>query len=413
MPKAPSVTSTLPHKWQFAPRFKRNAFGWRSDTPIQRIKEALAEIRQVGKKDLALAAEGAIVLLGKLSPALMGVDSSSGALGSWVNRAIQTLAPVIANAPVTPAVRQKWLRKLWQALDEDEMPYIESLGDYWGELCAGPELASTWADELLPTVQSVWSPTAPDHGYFKGTTACLSALLAAGRHEELLALIAMKPRPWWHDRRWGVKALVTMGRRAEALRYAEEPAVINDPQWQIAQTCEEILLSSGMADEAYRRYAVLANESTTNMATFRAICKKYPHKLPADVLHDLVASTPGSEGKWFAAAKDAGLYLVAIDLIQRSPADPRTLTRAARNFCTNQPGFATECALAALRWISRGHGYEITAGEVQEAFDALIAATHATGGDVLRAKTQVQDLITGSPAQRFMLAALQRSLSNK
>ncbi len=149
MPKAPSDTPALPHKWQFSPRFKRNAFGWRSDTPIQRIKEALAEIRQVGKKDPVLAAEGAIVLLGKLSPALMGVDSSSGALGSWVNRTIETLVPVIANAPVTQAVRQKWMRKLWQALDEDEMPYLESLGDYWGELCAGPELASTWADELL------------------------------------------------------------------------------------------------------------------------------------------------------------------------------------------------------------------------------------------------------------------------
>ncbi len=413
MLKAPSDTPTLPHQWQFAPRFKRNAFGWRSDTPIQRIKEALAEIKLVGKKNPVLAAEGAIVLLGKLSPALMGVDSSSGALGSWVNRTIETLAPVIANAAVTQAVRQKWMRKLWQALDEDEMPYIESLGDYWGELCAGPALASTWADELLPTVQSAWSPNASGHGYFKGTTACLSALLAAGRHEELLALIAMKPRPWWHDRRWGVKALVAMGRRAEALRYAEEPVVINDPLWQIAQTCEEILLSSGMADEAYRRYAVVANESTTNLATFRAICKKYPHKMPADVLHDLVASTPGSEGKWFAAAKDAGLYLVAINLIQRSPADPRTLTRAARDFCTSQPDFASECALAALHWISRGHGYEITAAEVQEAFDALVAATYAAGCDVQRAKAQVQDLITGSPAQRFMLAAMQRSLLNK
>lgn len=412
MTKAPSDTPTLPHKWQFATRFKRNAFGWRPDMPIQRIKEALAEIELVGKKDPVLAAEGAIVLLGKLSPALMGVDSSSGALGSWVNRTIETLAPVIANAQVTPAIRKKWMRRLWQALDEDEMPYIESLGDYWGELCAGPELASTWADELLPTVQSVWSPTAPGHGYFKGTTACLSALLAAGRHEELLALIATKPHPWWHDRRWGVKALVAMGRRAEALRYAEEPVVINDPLWQIAQTCEEILLSSGMADEAYRRYGLVANESATNLATFRAIYKKYPHKLPADLLHDLVASTPGDEGKWFAAAKDAGLYLVAIDLIKRSPADPRTLTRAARDFCSSQPDFASECALAALHWISRGHGYEITAGEVQEVFDALITATHATGGDVQRAKTQVQDLITGSPTQRFMLAALQRSLLN-
>lgn len=62
------------HKWQFTPRFRRNAFGWRSDTPIQRIKEALTEIRLVARKEPVLAAEGATVLLEKLSPALMNVD---------------------------------------------------------------------------------------------------------------------------------------------------------------------------------------------------------------------------------------------------------------------------------------------------------------------------------------------------
>ena len=410
MTKTTSDTPTLPHKWQFAPRFKRNAFGWRSDAPLQRIKEALAEIKLVGKKDPVLAAEGAIALLGKLSPALEGVDSSSGAIGSAVNRAIETLVPVIANATVTPAVRQRWMRKLWQALEEDEMPYIESLGDYWGDLCAGPELASLWADELLPTVRSVWSQQASGHGYFKGTTACLSALLAAGRNEELLALIATARHQWWHDRRWGVKALMAMGKKAEALRYAEEPAGLNDPQWQIAQTCEEILLSSGMADDAYCRYALAANQSTTHPATFRAICKKYPHKLPADVLRDLVASTPGSEGKWFAAAKDAGLYDVAADLIKHSPADPRTLTRAARDYCSSQPDFAMACAMSALHWISRGHGYEITAGEVQDAHATLLAAASNAGVNAQQVNATVRGVIDGSPAQKFMQTSLQHSL---
>ena len=174
--------------------------------------------------------------------------------------------------------------------------------------------------------------------------------------------------------------------------------------------CETILLDSGLADEAYRRFGIAANQSPTHLATLRAICKKYPKKAPEDVLYDLVESTPGNEGKWFAPAKDAGLYLIAIDLIHRSPTDPRTLTRAAKDYCTSQNDFATECALAALHWIAQGHGYEITAGEVQEAFDALIAATRASGGEVRRAKTRVQSLITGSPAQKFMLAALQSLL---
>ena len=61
---------------------------------------------------------------------------------------------------------------------------------------------------------------------------------------------------------------------------------------------------------------------------------------------------------------------MAADLIKHSPADPRTLTRAARDFANSQPGFAMACAMSALHWISRGHGYEITAGEVQGIYKA-------------------------------------------
>ncbi len=100
------------YKWQFASRFRRHAFGWRSDTPIQRIKEALAEIKQVARKEPVLAAEGAVTLLEKISPALEQVDSSSGALGSAVNKAIETLVPLIVKANVEPKQRQRWLDRL-------------------------------------------------------------------------------------------------------------------------------------------------------------------------------------------------------------------------------------------------------------------------------------------------------------
>ena len=46
------------HQWGFAPRFRRNAFGWKSDLPIKRIKEAVTEIKAVARKDTVLAAEG-------------------------------------------------------------------------------------------------------------------------------------------------------------------------------------------------------------------------------------------------------------------------------------------------------------------------------------------------------------------
>lgn len=401
------------HKWQFASRFRRHAFGWRSDTPVQRIKEAISEIKQVARKEPVLAAEGAIILLEKLSPALEQVDSSSGALGSAVNKAIDTLVPIIIKADVDQKIRQRWLERLWQALQDDEMPYIELLGDYWGELCVTPELASQWADEFMPVVESVWSPKASGHGFFKGTSACLSALFAAGRYDELLTLIDKAPFKWWHDRRWGVKALSAMGKKAEAIRYAEESRGINDPGWQIALACEEILLSSGLLDEAYRRYAIEANQGTTNLATFRAISKKYPNKQPEEILRDLVSSTPGAEGKWFAAAKDAGLFAVAAELATRSPTDPRTLTRAARDYAEKQPAFALTAGLAALHWVSLGHGYDITGADVLDAYAAVTQAAVNAAVPTQQVNEQIRDMIASiQPGNSLMKSILARHLAN-
>ncbi|MCY7305500.1 MAG: hypothetical protein LH632_05010 [Rhodoferax sp.] len=400
------------HKWQFAPRFRRQAFGWRSDTPIQRIKEAMAEIKAMAKKDPLLAAEGAVLLLEKLSPALEQVDSSSGAIGSWVNRAIDTLVPIIAAVEVPQKTRQLWLERLWEAVQEDGMSYIEGLGDHWGVLCAGPELAAQWADDFLPGVQAVWSPSAAGGSYFQGSTACLASLLAAGRHQELLALLETERTKWWHYRQWGVKALVVMGKKAEAIRYAEELRGQNDPDQEIAQACEAILLSSGLGDAAYERYAIKANQCGTHLATYRTITKKYPHKAAPEILRDLVASTPGAEGKWFAAAKEAGLFAEAIALVQRSPADPRTLTRAANDFADKQPAFAMHSGLAALRWIANGDGYEITGGEVLDAWMATLQAARNAGVDVQQVKEQVRAMVVGDlRSQRFVHSILGPTLT--
>ena len=390
------------HKWQFAPRFRRHAFGWRSDTPIQRIKEALSEIKQVARKEPLLAAEGAVTLLEKLSPALAQVDSSSGAPGSAVNKAIDTLVPLIVKADVEPKLRQRWLNRLWQALQDDEIPYLDLLGDYWGELCVTPELASHWANEFMPVVESIWSPAAPGHGYFKGTSACLASLYAAGRFDELLALIDRAPFKWWHNRRWGVKALAAMGKKAEAIRYAEDSRGLNDPGWQIAEACEAVLLSSGLAEEAYRRYAIAANQGTTNLATFRAITKKYPHVPPEQVLQDLIAGTPGAEGKWFAAAKEAGMFELAAELAHTSPTDPRTLTRPARDFATEQPQFALNAALSALRWIARGHGYEITGADILDAAHALQQACTQAGLDEHALPAMLAPILEEAPPRHLL-----------
>ena len=64
--------------WMFRSQFRAGAFGWRSDLPIKRIKEAVAEIKKAARKDQVLGAEGAVIVLEKVSGALAHVDSSSG-----------------------------------------------------------------------------------------------------------------------------------------------------------------------------------------------------------------------------------------------------------------------------------------------------------------------------------------------
>lgn len=406
---------TTAYKWQFAPRFRRNAFGWKSDTPIQRIKEALVEIKAVAKREPALAAEGAVLFLERLAPAIEQVDSSSGRIGSAVNRAIETLVPILAKANVSRAVREKWLERLFEALQEDAMPFLEYLEEFWGELCATPETAAKWAEYLSPTLTTMWDHCARtgEYGYSRSTTPCLSALYAAGRHEELLALIAKSEyrHKSWHNRVWGAKALVAAGKGAEAIRYAEDSKGLNAPLTAIAAFCEGVLLNAGLAEEAYARYAVTATYATTNLATFKAIVKKYPCKPKETILRDLVASQHGREGKWFAAAKDAGFFELAIELANRSSSDPRTLIRAARDFAVERPEFALAAGMTALRGIANGWGYDITVVDVLDAYAAVMAAAGAAGVDENVVKADVRALIAASRGgSEFVGRVLERQL---
>jgi hypothetical protein len=408
MPRVPA------HPWAFAPQFRRHAFGWRSQPAVQRVRQATSEIEKVSKKDPVLAGSGAVLFLEKVSPALEHVDSSSGSIGTAVNHAVEVCARIIAAAPLDDHTRDQWLDRLWEAYQNDQIPYIERLGDFWGELCASRERASSWADRLIGVVQRVWGPEGQPGEYFHGTAACLSALFHAARHEELLALLEQAPFPMWHERQWGVKALVASGRKADAIRYAEESRSLYNNSIAIARACEEILLSSGLAEEAYQRYAMEANQATTFLATFRSIAKKYPMKAPAQILDDLVASTPGQEGKWFAAAKDAGLYDEAIALARQTPCDPRTLARAAGDYASKNPRFALEAGLAALRWIASGYGYEITALDVRTAYTrAVQAAQHCGAVDELEDRITQLLMAPTSVSKDFVSSILHREPSGQ
>ena len=326
-----------------------------------------------------LAAEGAVLFLERVSPAIEQVDSSSGAIGTAVNHAIDDLCALIVDAPADATTRERWLERLWDACQQDEIPYLETIGTHWGSLCGTPGIASTWADSLLPVLRQAWNPNPAPRGYFKGTSHCLSALLAAGRCEELLRLLETAPHPFWHDRLCGAKALAAMGRPDDAIRYAEEGRGVNAYPVAIARTCERILLAAGRHEEAYQRFGLLANQAGTHLAWFRAVARKYPDRHPTVIVSDLVRLTPGDEGKWFAAAKEARLYDEALALARRSPCDPRTLARAAADFAERKPDFAVEAGVLSVSWLASGYGYEISTADVWKAFQNTLHAAERNG----------------------------------
>ena len=147
---------------------------------------------------------------------------------------------------------------------------------------------------------------------------CLSSLLAAGRHQELLEVLSLQRFPFWHDRKFGMQALLSEGRMDEALAYAETSRGLNQPEATIDAACEKILLDLGRVDEAYEKYALTANGSSTGLATFRAIVRKYPGHDPKKVLLDL-ATASDEPGRWFAAAKDAGFLDLALEFAKDRP----------------------------------------------------------------------------------------------
>ena len=60
-------TVATSHAWAFRSSLRRNAFGWSGTRKaIERLNEAVGEIERVARTDLALAGEGAVLLLEKL-----------------------------------------------------------------------------------------------------------------------------------------------------------------------------------------------------------------------------------------------------------------------------------------------------------------------------------------------------------
>ena len=359
---------------------------------------------------MSVGAEGAVIFFEKLVPAIEEVDSSSGALGSATNKAMSELLPLIAKAQVNEKAHQKWIDRLWTAFMDDGYGYLDDLSGHWGMVCKSKEIASMWADRLMTPAKLNLTSSG---NFFKGTAACLSCLLAAERFEELFDLLNSDIHPSWYHRKFGVKAFLALGKKSEALKYAENSKGLNEPEPAIAQACEEILISSGMCDEAYKRYALKANQKNSYLATYRSIAKKYPHLKPEIILSDLIRYSVGAEGKWFATAKDLGFLDLATDLAMIGPCDPLTLKRAAVDYAESTPSFSLKVAKAALYWMVRGQFYEITNLDIVSTLNlAWKVAASLSSTDELYA--WLQDQVEKNPnGERFVLQELEKFITQQ
>jgi hypothetical protein len=125
--------------WRFKSHFRRHAFGWKSQPAISRLQEALAEIKQVARLEPLLAAEGAIALLERISPAL-------GQLDKLVRRDRQRAqshdssdaAPVLASADARAMTGTGSAIRLFEAHAADQILASTSSSSA-GASCVAPE----------------------------------------------------------------------------------------------------------------------------------------------------------------------------------------------------------------------------------------------------------------------------------
>jgi hypothetical protein len=87
-------------------------------------------------------------------------------------------------------------------------------------------------------------------GDIRGTPACRSCLLVAGRDQELLHLIDTAPYLSWHYCRFRVRALAAMARTDDAVAYAQDSLGLNDSPAAIVSAYEEILLEAARSYHA-------------------------------------------------------------------------------------------------------------------------------------------------------------------
>ncbi len=326
----------------------------------------MSELRTAAKADRYLAAEGAVLLIECIVPAIEQIDGSSGMIGSATRKAVEDTAAIVAAAADEPGRHEKRLERIYAAYQDDGYGYLDGIGDLWGNFCGSVDHARSWAEKTLASYRSIRAHNAT--GYIREIDMCLSAQFFAGQYDAVIELVETETLRMWHHERWKVLALAALDRPLDAIAYAES---LRDQRYHysaIDETCEHILRSIGEEERAYNEYALTQSVSGTYLAHYTALCKRYPNVDKRRVLLDLIARTTGDSGKWFAAANKSNFLDIAVDLAKRGPCDPKVLTRAAQERTETHPEFSLDIALQAIAYFADGRGFDVTSSDIRAAY---------------------------------------------
>lgn len=367
------------HKWNFTKYFRSGVYSWKgSALASSRIKEAIKEILAVAKNDPALAAEGAVVFIEKCWRALEHIDSSSGAIGNAVNKALFELAEVVARAEIPSKERLKLTTRIWDSWQDEGYGYYDMLSELWPKYCVEKEVMNYWADSFLPVVKDVFKSTTPG-AYFKGSEPCLACLFEAGRHDEIVGIFKTGGKSMLYYQKYLIKVEAARGDIDKALLMVDECRKDSYSSFEARQIGEELLINAGRIEEAYQRFGLNRAFEATGLTTLSAIRKRYPTISPERILNDLINADIGNERRYFAAARKIGMIDLAIELAEKYDVEPKTLITACKDYLEKDVHLSLKFGLLALQKYADGSGYEPEYSDIKKCYEFVCEASERAG----------------------------------
>ncbi len=364
------------------------AFSWRAG---RQAGHAVRVASDLCRK--AHDADGAVALFERLWPATMQVNRAHGDLDQAVERAAEACVALCLAEADGPAHGAR-LERLWAAIEADRGGVTDPLAERWGALCAERSTAAAWAKQLSPAVRRAWA--ADPLARCAAALPCLSALAAARKGPQLMAMFAVGGPTAWRLRRFALPFIARREGADAALAFADASTARTAHERQHrAQACEALLRKASREDEAWARFAVDAHQANTHRHTFEALRLAWPDKAPLAVLDALLAHHPGEEGKLFATARAIGEPARATALAEAGPGDPKVLLHAADEVRASDPALAERWAFIALGWMADGHAYKVTRALIREACQLAVAIGEAQG-DAERLRARLARLAEGA-----------------